>query len=390
MKVESILFFLIALLIVSVIFVSELHFSELVMLLAVLGFSPFFWEAKDRIGSDLPFFALCMLALYLMTLTQKDREWRVGLSLILGVVIYLSFAARTVGATLLVCLIIYEVIVHNGISRSALTSAATALVLICAHSLFFWSGSSYRDQIHPTWWALAGNLRGYFWELHHSLWPFYGGTTARVFTLVLLGLGIAGYISRIRSGISVLEVFTVSYTTVILSWTSDFDTRFLIPVLPLWLYYVISYVRMIATKVLRLDARVTPALLFPLFVTSYISGYTHTNFGPIREGVGDPRFLQACAYIRTTTAPGAVIIFAKPRLLALMTNRRAEAYHQPSIDSELWRYFASISADYVLISGELRRDVGYMHGFIGRQKERFSLKFENKAFALYQIRHSDR
>jgi hypothetical protein len=260
-----------------------------------------------------------------------------------------------------------------------------ALLLIGVHSFVFRGDGSYADNVHLSFQAIGQNLKGYFWELHNSLWPFYGRPTAWLFTFVLLGLGIAGYISRARSGISVLEVFAATYTGAILLWTAEFDTRFLIPVLPLWLYYVISYVRLIAAKHLALNARLAPLLLLPLFIASYASAYTGKDFGPIRQGVGDPRFLQACAYIKTHTAPGAVIVFAKPRLLALMTDRRAAAYHQPATDSELRSYFSNISAEYILFSTELTSDVVYMRGFIERQGPKVNLLFDNGAFALYRI-----
>lgn len=265
-------------------------------------------------------------------------------------------------------------------------SSAVALFLIGIHSFFFQGAFSYADQIHLSLQVIAQNVRGYFWEFHNSLWPFYGRTTAWLFTMLLLGLGIAGFISRARSRLSVLEVFTATYTIVILLWTSEYDTRFLIPVLPLWLYYVISYARLVATKSFAVNKRFAHLLLLALFTVSYASAYTSMDYGPIRQGIGDPRFLEVCEYIKTQTAPRAVIVFAKPRLLALITNRRAAAYHQPAMDSELWSFFSNISAGYILVSTELTSDLTYMQGFVGRETARIDLMFANSTFALYRIR----
>jgi hypothetical protein len=222
-------------------------------------------------------------------------------------------------------------------------------LLVGTHPSLFQLAGTYANDIHLSWRAIALNLRGYFWEIHNSLWPFYGQQAGRVFTVMLLVLGTAGYINKVRSGISVLEIFTATYTTAIFFYTVDFDTLFLIPVVPLWLYYVISYLRQVATRYFAWNERVVPILLLTLFLTSYANAYSQKDFGPIREGLGDPRFLEACAFIKAQTPPHAVIVFAKPRLLALLTNRRAAAYHEPSVDSELWSYFSSISAECILV-----------------------------------------
>jgi hypothetical protein len=389
MKVEIVLCFLIALLTLSVLFASELLFTELLVLIAALGFSPLFWEAKDRIGSDLPFFALCTLALYLMKLLQRYQHHRYWLSALLGVVIYLSYTARTIGAVLLICLILYEVVTRRRISMETGFSALIAVLLIAAHSsIFKVTAVSYSSQFHPSLHALAHNLKGYFWEIHRYLWPFYGRYGAQVFTLILFGMGVVGYISRIRSGISIIEVFAATYTAVVLLWTSEYDSRFLIPVVPLWLYYILCSVRLLAVRYRWLNARLAPVILLALLIASYANAYTHTNFGPIREGIGDPRFLQACDFIQTRTDPGAVIVFAKPRLLALITNHPVAAYHQPSQDADLWSYFTNISAGYILVSSDLASDVSYLQEFISRQPSRLELVFHNNAFALYRIRSS--
>lgn len=386
MKVEIVLCFLLALIILSIMFAAHLPFSELIVLIAVLGFSPFFWDAKDRIGSDLPFFALCSLALYLMTLLQRRARDVWWLSAFLGFVIYACYTARTIGIVLLPCLVLYELVTRRRISRASLISCAVALALIGMNSSLFQVAGNYAGDIHLSWQAIARNLRGYFWEIHSSLWPFYGPEGAQVFTLVLFVLGIAGYISRVRSGISVLEVFAATYTAAILLWTIDFDSRFLIPVIPLWLYYIISCLRQIAARHFGSNQRVVPVLLLTLFIASYASAYTRKDFGPIRQGIGDPRFVEACTFIKEETPAHAVVVFAKPRLLALVTDRRAVAYHEPPVDSELWSYFSSISAEYILVSNELPNDIAYFHGFIDREGPKVSLMFDNGRFELYRIR----
>jgi hypothetical protein len=265
-----------------------------------------------------------------------------------------------------------------------------ALLFIAVHSFFFRGASSYTEQIHPTLKAIAQNAAGYFWEFRNTVWPFYRNLASRLFTLLMLGLALCGYVVRVRRNLTVLEVFTAIYTTVILLWTSEFDTRFVIPVFPLLFYYAILCVRWIAAAYVPSKGRSVPIILLIVFTISYTSAYAHLNFGPIEQGIGDPRFLQVCKYIENGTGRQEVIVFSKPRLLALMTDRRAAAYHQPEMDSELWRFFEDISADYVLTSEDLRSDVTYMQAFIRRQATRIDPVFDNRAFTAALCTGGDR
>ena len=58
------------------------------------------------------------------------------------------------------------------------------------------------------------------------------------------------------------------------------------------------------------------------------------RFDPIRESFGNPDFMSACAFLKNSTPPDAVVICRKPRLSALITGRRSSVYDLQASDEQ--------------------------------------------------------
>jgi len=234
--------------------------------------------------------------------------------------------------------------------------------------------------------AIYCNLLGYYWELHELLWPFFRG--GGLFALLVVPLGISGYLLRARCKLSFLEIFVAFYCLTLLLWTSEFAVRFLIPIIPFWLYYIAYFVRTVGNRLGGRSKQALCAVLLALCTCSYASGYMRTSFGPIRLGLGDPEFQKTCQYIRDHVPPETAIVFSKPRLLTLLTDRRASAYYEAADDAELWKYFESISAGFILFDPEFSSDSVYLRCFIQRGQPRLSIVFADGKFRLYRVQPS--
>jgi hypothetical protein len=98
-------------------------------------------------------------------------------------------------------------------------------------------------------------------------------------------------------------------------------------------------------------------------------------------------------YIKSATAEDEVIIFRKPRVLALMTSRRSTPSHKAKNDQELWSFFADIRASYIIedISAYIIDDIWdheqafYLASFISRNKNRLLCVFSNSKYKVYKI-----
>ena len=79
-----------------------------------------------------------------------------------------------------------------------------------------------------------------------------------------------------------------------------------------------------------------------------------------------------------------MIVFQKPRVLTLFTERKVAAYHPTNDDQELWNYFQQIKATY-LITG--RFDSEYFLRFVEKYQERFTLVDSISDFKVYKIQN---
>lgn len=379
MKVEVILFFLAALYLIFEYTIRQVPIAYSAAIVAVTGLSPYFWEMKENVVSDLPFLFFTMLALCAIAACER-RGWQSTFGACAAAVCaYLCFATRTAGVALLASLFVSAA--HRGRWRpKAILAGALAVALIGTHSLVFRGAGSYLDQLHSPWHVLPHHLMAYFWNLRHIFFGA-GGIFGWLFLLVLIVLGGAGLAIRLRERIAPAEAFSLSYGLLVLLWASDEDTRFLIPILPMWFLYI-------AVALRRLPARAgacAGVALCSAAAGGYAVRYSAVDVGSIRGGLGDPAFVRVCDYIGGHTPQGSVFLFAKPRLLALVTGRPTAAYHQPKSDAELWNYFHDISARYVLVNREFPEDRDYLEPLLLRNPVAAHSLYSQGPFQLYGI-----
>jgi hypothetical protein len=144
-----------------------------------------------------------------------------------------------------------------------------------------------------------------------------------------------------------------------------------------------------------------PIIVAGALVLSYSSKYTTLDFGPIREGIDRKESKELFQFVRAHTHPDDIIIFRKPRALALLTDRRASIYPRPSdisstSDGTAWNYFHDIRARYLIVGTTAwGRNPGIIQGiwwerqweqqFVERYKECFEEVFSNADFTVYKI-----
>ena len=80
----------------------------------------------------------------------------------------------------------------------------------------------------------------------------------------------------------------------------------------------------------------------------------------------------------------AVFVYAKPRVLSLLTGHRAVANHEPALDRELLDYLAEVRATHVVLGPAAigRRD--YLDGFLRRNPSAFRSVFFNETFEVFE------
>ena len=117
MKVEEVVFFLASLLAIAFTFQRDLSTKQLLALVAMIGFSPYFWSFKDQIVSDIPFLLLAYLALLLIHRYEQRQFIADGSAALAGLAMWAAYSTRTVGVSLLAALWLRDAVRLRKLSR---------------------------------------------------------------------------------------------------------------------------------------------------------------------------------------------------------------------------------------------------------------------------------
>jgi len=433
MKIEVVGFFVLFLAIFFLAFKDELPFHYIGATIAIVGFNYYFWEFKDNVLSDIPFTLFAFLSLLLIQRADGPRfSVSQGLSAVMtGFFIYLSYGTRAFGVVLIPCLLIYEVMRFKRPTRFGIIATIISGILMLAQSIFVHGLGSYFDQLAINPRTLLLNLLWYGVTYDDIWYNGYSGTLHHLLSLLILGLAIIGYLSRLRD-ITVFEIFVPLYLLVVIVWPSFQGTRFLIPVIPLIVLYALAAIAKITERLIRVRLTVISRLtaessieligsvrqrpsqihgrirrtyifkrkdiemlafggLFLAISLSYIGAYTKRDFGFVREGIGKKETVELFDYIRQNTTKNDIIIFQKPRALSLYTERSASALHLPVNDQDWWNYFRDIGATYIIDAKPLdSTQEAYMldstlEAFIQKYRDDFELVYSNPDFKVYRI-----
>jgi len=98
-------------------------------------------------------------------------------------------------------------------------------------------------------------------------------------------------------------------------------------------------------------------------------------------------------YINDETEEDDVIVFIKPRVMAMLTSRKSSVYHTPDDDQELFDYFDEISATHLVVVenddaflyAEIPSRLVYIRSFVERNKDELTPVFVNNDFSIYRV-----
>jgi len=395
-KLEMIAFFLVFLVALWLCFREDLGLPGTVALLAIVGLNHFFLKDTNSIGSDMPFLAWLYLAIFAIRRAElaPQTTWRpMALYCLAGLLSFLAFSTRTLGALLVPAMLGQQLVTTRRVRVPVILATAIFTLLAILQSVFFHSDRQYLDQFGAGPMVLVHNAGGYlvrlatFWHNGHFQTP------SMVLFAAMSLLAVFGYVESLRRRITVCEAFAAFYVAVILLWPSYQGERYLYPVIPLYVCYALRGLAhpWFAGRA-RLRRGVVAALVLAIGLT-YAARLATWPRGPLQEGVAKPQSQQLFEYLRNTTGPGDVIVFIKPRALALFTGRRASVYHLAEDDRTLWDYFRKIGATrLVVVENDTAMAnvadpamLAFLRGFVERNRGPLRREWANSDFTIYRL-----
>jgi hypothetical protein len=384
MKLEQVVFFVLALTAVYFFFRRDLGPEYSLALIAILGFNPIFWAAKDDVLSDLLFLVFLYIAALLVRLRPScgSREWRwPGL---IGLALYLAIGTRSAGVALVAGIILFDLLKSHAITRLAIVLVVLAgPLLVQGH--FLGSGlHNYDGHLQPTWHSLR-NLISY----PRVLAGFWVASIKNGFSFVLVGvialLTAVGAYLRYKGGLTIIEAFLAPYLVMILVPPFVPGIRLVFPLVP-WMVFLALYgLRFLAMRFAPRYSSAALGVFLCLIAIPYLLAYHKIDFGPIRQSTGSPEFNSLCEAVRDRTATADVLIYFRARALALYTGRRASSYNRNGTEKELQDWASSIHANYLITTDAFDEDHGLLSRYVEHHASSVVLVYQNAHFKLYRI-----
>ena len=308
---------------------------ESLLLVAVFAFNPLLLQFLDQILSDVPFLFFSTLSLYIIT-RKGDRGifhyvW-------IGIAIFFTTFLRVTGVLLLGSFLVVEFfrLMGRRQDRPIVIQIVRRSVVVCIVFSILWAinlvsfpsgGESYFSQYA----SLVDTARKFapaYFEVFREFLGRGPGWTFLSYLLVIFFL-LGAWEGRKQEPIFLL--FFAFWMIVHITYPYWQGPRYIFPLLPIFIYFTFEGMKAVIN---RLPERYHQGgqraihgfwiLIAAIFlVNSAVSAYGNLQNNREINGPFDPYSLEVYNYIKEGTAPESVVVFFKPRVMVMMTERPA-------------------------------------------------------------------
>ncbi len=281
-------------------------------IVSLIAISDHYLFHGDQILSDFPFFFFCFLSLLLFKKEMKDKR-----QILLGFLIFFTFLIRDLGALLLVSLFAYQFFNSNWkvlIKSQSYTYITFSLLLILSFVVFpFGSKNHYELFVNKLGWESFTDNLEYYLSIFEMF--FRGAENNPWLEYMMLALLLFGMWLSFKKHIHFVSFFILGLL-VLLLWPYHQSIRFLFPLIPLCLFFMLQAVAIIPKWPRYLIA-------FPLIV--YASFFFFQNSMALNEQnlkletnqIYQEENLELYEYVNQNFSKEDTIVFFKPRVLRM-------------------------------------------------------------------------
>ncbi|NOX87342.1 MAG: hypothetical protein GXO86_15525 [Chlorobi bacterium] len=367
------------------------YFSETVSIILVLVilYNPWILHFKNEILADIPFALFFNLTLILYLYRSK--------AVFTGLAMGFSILIKTAGFALPVAFILYLFyqLITGHEDRKIITKRllipviySLLLVLFVNKILFHlpWGIGLYSENfslfafkqhvLKNT--ALYIELFQSFFHRNLYDWKFLVLITQPVlFTFALIGF--------LNSKKDLLFFVVSTYLLMLIVYPYHFSGfRFLLPVIPVLLYYSLN-----GFNSIRWRFSVQKKLLIPLLAVFLLGQYIPeiirlaTNPVTTKQGPQEQTSQEVFEYIRNNLSEDETILFTKPRVLALYTGRKSVCNELNDDLEKMDLLLRDKRVGYILTNENLSNPA--LEKYLISKKDHILLIWSNKKFKLYQV-----
>jgi hypothetical protein len=350
-KIATVLCFIGFLAVFAELVQNEIGWTGTAVLLALVSFNAVFWGQRDFILSEFPYLLFsfaAMLAVERVYERLGRDQFELGSALLVSALIYCAYGTRTIGIALVFALVAADLAKFRRPSRFLFSVLALAGLMIAAQTLLLTSPKGYVSAFHFSLHTVASNIVYYGKTLSYVWQNGFSKEIQIVFALAFTTAATWGFLKSLWRERGVKEFYLLGYIAVLLAWNSEIGLRGLLPILPLYFFYGLrEWIGILGS--LRLPVRfMTAAVLVGTVVVSYAGELRHEQRMPAEPNVADASAAQLFAFVREHTSPEDVLVFPKPRTLALFTGRRVAALSPEQSAAQSLSFLRAIHATVVI------------------------------------------
>ena len=416
MKVCTYLFFLVSLYLIFLLFQDSLRTLQNLLLVSTIALSPWFFDFKDQVLSDIPFFVFSLLSLILIKrfiITRKMWTNKLASYSLIGVILFFSYSIRSAGLLLLPVLLITQYIESRSSPTDkpsfildkfnyvpyvvffVLTIAINNILPGGADSAYFAVflqkriSSIIPDIIYLT--LLPSKFFPFLFLKFNSYGFNYNKFSLIIYSLILLVV-IFGMIKTIKK--DYIYFLYILFTILVLIFVSQRQGfRLIIPIFPFFLYFLfiglsrltISFSVSDKYNPLNIRADILFGIGMVLISLLYIAQASYQNIafnktGQVIEGPYTTDSIELFRYIEKNTDKNASVIFKKPRVLSLYADRNSFILNEFTFK---FNQLMNSAADYIAydkVEDRFSLDLQNL-------REKFNCPFENKTYILCQLKN---
>ncbi len=385
MKVVVVIFFMLSLYLIYLIAEKYLQIQYSIPLIITIGIHPYLWKFKENILSDIPFMFILYLSFYIierLVSSTNLHEHSKSNAIILGFIFYAAYGTRIVGLALVLSFTIFYLIKFKKVSMFLVTTLSIFTLLFLIQVISLPGDKSYFQFLISKEWDYLQNIIDYIKVHSHLFENGYSAIFRRVLFLLFGTVSLFGFISKIKTNFSILEIFYILYSFVVIAWPTSPNMRFLVPVIPLFFFYTFFGIREITHRLLHRRKIIFQSLMAVSIIIIYILRYSSFEYHTDLLGVSSKESTELFDFIKRNTTESDIFLFRKPRVLSLFTNRNTSYSSFSRSDSEFWRYVKHINATHIILGPIKSKNI---EGIVRRHERYLKLSFTNESFDIFKI-----
>ncbi len=354
--------------------------------IVILAFNPVFWEHRDYLLSEFPYLMFSFASLLVVQRVYRDLaadEFRIGKALLLSLLLYCSYGTRTIGIVLLPAVLLADLIKFRRPSRFVMAVLVLTALLIVGQTIFLTSPKGYASAVQFSLRMTVDHAVFYAKTLSYVWQNGFSKKIQIMFALLFTSLAAVSYARKLRYESSASEFYLAGYLVILFAWSAEIGMRGLLPILPLYFACGLQEFGRLVESLGRPIGTISISLLLLFAGMTYAGVFRNLSRQLPEPNIQDATAQELFSFLRTHTQPEEVLIFSKPRSLALFTNRRVGTLAPAESPEDSYQFMKSVNASTLV---EARWSPPSWRSFLEDRKADTLELFHNSDYRVFRIK----